>query len=183
MGIKLLILVFVIICIVLGFYLLHSTSSYSRFQYIIDEVVVTPSKQNYTVGENVNVNLTFKPHEDTIENHFFKPLTKIELLLSTELRNATCYSIYNGEKHYPTVEIRDMILPVYVYRFSLPKENKLVKVFLNGKTPEPFKKYDVPVTIYYLTQKNYYWFETKDSGIYLFPPNSTSRFKSVWVET
>ncbi len=150
----------IVMVLFLVVYVGFSLSPNSLFNYkMVDLIDVSPWLSNYTINQEININLSIKP--DEIKNYFFKPIIKSQLIISTPLIDSNVFIEIDNKKILPSLNEK-MVNPepdYYIYYFNLPLKNKIVDIYLFGKIPNVYYK---EVSFIQIIQRNYYPFESQD---------------------
>lgn len=159
--------VFALVSLFLFFYLVSSLTPQSRFNYeIIPQNYGSAAK--YFIYEpatepspRMPINISFELMPKEMEKNMLNPITKIELVLSTQLENSSAFIFYDDKMLMPTSAEAANIAgsDIRVYHFSLPTESKTVKAIISGKYPAEYAKNFLYI---HAVQRTYFLTEKKD---------------------
>lgn len=156
-----------LVVLFLSFYLISSFIPQSKFnyeimpqsygnaaKYFIYEPAAEPSPK-------MPLNISFELMPKEIEKSALNPITKIELVLSTQLENSSAFIFYDDKMFMPAFTEAASIggSDMRVYHFSLPTESKTVKAVISGKYPAEYAKNFLYV---HAVQRTYFLTEKKD---------------------
>jgi|GEM_PF-6116475 len=114
---------------------------------------------DFNSGTPLNISFTIAPKE--IEKNILNPITRAELVLSTQLENSSVRISYDSKAFMPDSVEADKFggSGMRIFHLNLPLESKTIKVVLNGNYPQNYAKNFIYI---HAVQRNYYITEKAD---------------------